>query len=87
MFPSGSSAPAKTASAQVSIERVCSQDADALRDAQMRIAAAARSVCAEIAIHSPLIPREQADCRREPVANATEQLIEKGKGITLASSN
>jgi UrcA family protein len=88
LWPTASAqAPARTAYAHVSLGDVRGQDAGALRAAQSRIEAAARSVCTEVAIHSPLLPREQADCQRETVANAMDQLIENGRKLTVASAD
>lgn len=88
LWPTASAqTPAKTAYVHVSIANIDGQDADALNVAQSRIKAAANSVCAEVAIHSPLNPREQSDCQRETVADAMSQLIEKTKGITVASAD
>lgn len=72
---------AKTAYVQVAIETVVDQDAE------VRIKAAAGKVCAEVAIHSPLNPREQSDCQRETVAHAMTQLIATRQGITIASAD
>ena len=82
LWPTASAqAPAKTAYVQVAIETVADQDAEA------RIKAAAGKVCAEVAIHSPLTPREQSDCQRETVADAATQLIAKRQGIVIASAD
>ena len=72
---------AKTANVQVAIETVVGPDAEAL------IKAAARNVCEEVAIHSPLTPREQSDCQRETVTDAITQLIAKRQGIAIASAD
>lgn len=82
LWPTASAqTPAKIAYAQVSIETVAGQDAEA------HIKTVARSVCAEVAIHSPLNPREQSDCQRETVANAMAQLIAKRQGVEIASAD
>ena len=87
LWPSASAqTPAKSAQMTVSIETVVGQDAD-VRLPQSRIVAAARSVCAKVAIHSPLNPREQSDCQRETTARAMKQLIEMGNRITVASAD
>lgn len=49
-----------------------------------RIKAGARDVCAAVATHSPLLPREQADCVRETVAEAMRKLA-TGGDILIAS--
>jgi len=82
LWPTASAqAPAKTAYVQVAIETVADQDAEA------RIKAAAGKVCAEVAIHSPLTPREQSDCQRETVADAATQLNAKRQVIAIASAD
>lgn len=82
LWPTASAqTPAKTAYVQIAIKTVADQDAEA------RIKAAANKVCAEVAIHSPLTPREQPDCQRETVADAMNQLIAKRQGIAIASAD
>lgn len=82
LWPAASAqTPVKTAYVQVTIETIVDQDAEA------RIKAAARKVCAEVAIHSPLNPRGQSDCRRDTVADAMTQLISKRQGIAIASAD
>ena len=82
LWPTASAqTPAKAAYAQVSIETVVDRDVEA------RIKVAASEVCAAVATHSPLTPREQSDCQRETVADAMNQLIAKRQGIAIASAD
>jgi|GEM_PF-5110403 hypothetical protein len=82
LWPTASAQPpARTAYVQVAIETVVDQDVEA------RVKSAAGKVCAEVAIHSPLNPREQSDCQRETVADAMNQLIAKRQGIAIASAD
>ena len=48
-----------------------------------RIAVAARHVCEAAATHSPLVPREIAECRRAALLNGVQQLSAQGR-IDLA---
>lgn len=50
------------------------------------IRGAAQNVCAAVATHSPLVPREQADCVRETVADAMRQ-ITGSDPITIADAS
>jgi hypothetical protein len=82
LWPTASAqTPGKTAYVQVAIETIVG------RDAQAPLKAAAGKVCAEVAIHSPLTPREQSDCQRDKVADAMTQLIAKRQGIAIASAD
>jgi UrcA family protein len=88
LWPAASAqTPAKTAFVEVSIEHVRGQETGSLSDMQKQIEAASRSVCAKVAIRSPLVPREQADCQRQAVASAMEQLVEADKGIAVARAD
>lgn len=73
----------QTASASIEIV-VTSANSAAGLIVRQQIEAAARKACAAVATHSPLLPREQADCAREATAVAMGKLQRSGE-IALAS--
>jgi UrcA family protein len=83
----GASAQPRSQPVSISVEvagalRVDTKDnATALK----RIRDAAENVCAAVATHSPLLPREQADCVRDAVAEAMRQ-ITTAEPITIADA-
>ena len=54
---------------------------DGVGQVSKRLEAAARSVCGAIATHSPLVPREQADCVRASVADALNRIADQREAI------
>jgi UrcA family protein len=83
----GASAQPRSQPVSISVEvagalRIDTKDnATALK----RIRDAAENVCAAVATHSPLLPRERADCVREAVAEAMRQ-ISGGESLTIADA-
>lgn len=72
----GASAQTREQVASISVEisydgKTHASDQQIIRD---QIKAGARTVCAAVSIHSPLLPREQADCERMTVAEALRKL-------------
>jgi UrcA family protein len=72
----GASAQARGQVASVSVEIADGAKSNASSDRVVReqIKAGARTVCAAVSVHSPLLPREQADCERMTVAEALRKL-------------
>lgn len=72
----GASAQTREQVASISVEisydgKTRASDQQIIRD---QIKAGARTVCAAVSIHSPLLPREQADCERMTAAEALRKL-------------
>lgn len=71
-------------SASVEIAIASADRANASPVMRQQIQAAARKACAAVATHSPLLPREQADCVRNATADAMRQ-VERTADIVIAS--
>jgi UrcA family protein len=71
---------ARPASTAIEILRVNPAGDTLLRG---QIETAARKVCAAVAIHSPLLPREQADCVHATISETIRKL--DGVGIVTAA--
>jgi UrcA family protein len=83
----GASAQPRSQPVSISVEVAGALRVDTKNNATAlkRIRDAAENVCAAFATHSPLLPRERADCVREAVAEAMSQ-ISGGESITIADA-
>lgn len=81
----GASAQTRGQVASISVEIADAAKSDASSVVvREQIKAGARTVCAAVSIHSPLLPREQADCERTTVAEALRKL---GDANIVVASN
>lgn len=86
LAPSASAQPrSQTVSVSVDVAGALSADAQYNTIVLERVRAAAENVCAAVAKNSPLLPREQADCARNVVAEAMRQITGAGS-ITIADA-
>ena len=86
LAPSASAQPrSQTVSVSVDVAGALSADAQYNTIVLERVRAAAQNVCAAVATNSPLLPREQADCARNVVAEAMRQITGAGS-ITIADA-